>query len=63
LRTEHVLSALEETVPLARTMEEHIQRLRGWSDGRARNASVPSGARAGRLPSLKTISSPAGPSC
>jgi SpoVK/Ycf46/Vps4 family AAA+-type ATPase len=41
LTTAHVLSALGETVPLARTMDEHISRLRGWADGRARNASVP----------------------
>jgi MoxR-like ATPase len=41
LATAHVLSALGETVPLARTMDEHIGRLRTWADGRARNASVP----------------------
>jgi hypothetical protein len=41
LNTAHVLSALGETVPLARTMDEHIGRLRAWADGRARNASVP----------------------
>jgi len=41
LTTAHVLSGLGETVPLARTMDEHISRLRGWADGRARNASVP----------------------
>jgi len=41
LTTGHVLSALGETVPLARTMDEHISRLRAWADGRARNASVP----------------------
>jgi SpoVK/Ycf46/Vps4 family AAA+-type ATPase len=41
LATAHVLSALGETVPLARTMDEHISRLRAWADGRARNASVP----------------------
>jgi len=41
LTTEHVLSALGETVPLARTMDEQIGRLRQWADGRARNASVP----------------------
>jgi SpoVK/Ycf46/Vps4 family AAA+-type ATPase len=41
LATTHVLSALGETVPLARTMDEHISRLRAWADGRARNASVP----------------------
>jgi SpoVK/Ycf46/Vps4 family AAA+-type ATPase len=41
LATAHVLSALGETVPLARTMDEQINRLRSWADGRARNASVP----------------------
>jgi len=45
LQTAHVLSVLAETVPLARTMDEHIGRLRTWADGRARNASVPRGAR------------------
>jgi ATP-dependent Zn protease len=38
--TEHVLTALGETVPLARTMDEQINRLRSWAEGRARNASV-----------------------
>jgi SpoVK/Ycf46/Vps4 family AAA+-type ATPase len=41
LATEHVLAALKETVPLAKTMDEQINRLRSWADGRARNASVP----------------------
>ena len=41
LATEHVLAALKETVPLAKTMEEQINRLRHWAEGRARNASVP----------------------
>jgi MoxR-like ATPase len=41
LTTDHVLSALGETVPLARTMDEQIGSLRAWADGRARNASVP----------------------
>ena len=45
LQSRHVLEALTETVPLARTMEEQIQRLRSWADGRARNASVPRGLR------------------
>lgn len=40
LATRHVLSALNQTVPLARTMEEQITRLRAWAEGRARNASV-----------------------
>ena len=41
LATGHVLAALKETVPLAKTMEEQINRLRHWAEGRARNASVP----------------------
>ncbi|HWN97501.1 MAG TPA: AAA family ATPase [Methylomirabilota bacterium] len=41
LSTEHVLAALKETVPLAKTMDEQINRLRTWAEGRARNASVP----------------------
>jgi hypothetical protein len=40
ITTEHVLIALEQTVPLARTMDEQINRLRSWAEGRARNASV-----------------------
>jgi hypothetical protein len=35
-----VLNALRQTVPLARTMDEPIGRLRSWAEGRARNASV-----------------------
>jgi ATP-dependent 26S proteasome regulatory subunit len=41
LTTDHVLTALSQTVPLAKTMDEQINRLRSWADGRARNASVP----------------------
>ncbi|HEU0039574.1 MAG TPA: AAA family ATPase, partial [Verrucomicrobiae bacterium] len=41
LTTQHVLTALAETVPLARTMDEQISHLRSWAEGRARNASVP----------------------
>jgi len=41
LATGHVLAALHQTVPLARTMDEQIGRLRAWAEGRARNASVP----------------------
>ena len=41
LHTGHVLAALRDTVPLARTMDEQISRLRHWADGRARNASAP----------------------
>lgn len=41
LATGHVLEALRQTVPLSRTMDEQISRLRAWAEGRARNASVP----------------------
>jgi len=41
LATAHVLAALSQTVPLARTMDEQISRLRSWAEGRARNASIP----------------------
>lgn len=41
LSTEHILHALRETVPLSKTMDEQINRLRRWATGRARNASVP----------------------
>ncbi len=44
LNTGHVLSAVQATVPLSRTMDEHINHLRSWVEGRARNASVPNGA-------------------
>jgi len=40
ITTEHVLVALGQTVPLAKTMDEQINRLRSWAEGRARNASV-----------------------
>lgn len=40
LSTKHILRALESTVPLAATLDEQINALRSWADGRARNASV-----------------------
>src|SRR5438876_1348567 len=45
ITTDHVLTALAQTVPLARTMDEQIDRLRNWADGRARNASVARGPK------------------
>src|SRR5688572_19227342 len=39
LKTEHVLKALGETVPLSRTMETEIERLRAWAAGRTRPSS------------------------
>ena len=41
LSTEHLLEALRQTVPLAKTMDQQINALRAWAEGRARNASVP----------------------
>lgn len=41
LTTEHVLVSLQQTVPLARTLDQHIERLRTWAHGRARGASPP----------------------
>ena len=40
LTTAHVLEALAETVPLAKTMAEKIAAQRNWATGRARNASI-----------------------
>jgi ATP-dependent 26S proteasome regulatory subunit len=40
LATTHVLSSLNQTVPLAKTMAEKINSQRNWAVGRARNASV-----------------------
>lgn len=41
LTTENIKTSLSQTVPLAKTMDEQISRLRRWAEGRARNASVP----------------------
>jgi len=41
ITTESVMATLAQTVPLAKTMDEQISRLRSWAEGRARNASVP----------------------
>jgi hypothetical protein len=41
LATAHVVTALSQTVPLAKTMAEKIAAQRNWATGRARNASVP----------------------
>jgi SpoVK/Ycf46/Vps4 family AAA+-type ATPase len=40
LTTAHVLEALRQTVPLSKTMDEQLNRLRTWAEGRARHASV-----------------------
>ena len=39
LQTAHILDSLRQSVPLARTMDEQIGRLRSWAGGRARHAS------------------------
>ena len=41
ITTESILTTLSQTVPLAKTMDEQISRLRNWAEGRARNASIP----------------------
>jgi ATP-dependent 26S proteasome regulatory subunit len=41
LTTENIKTSLSQTVPLAKTMDEQISRLRRWAEGRARNASAP----------------------
>lgn len=41
LTSADVLAAIGQTVPLAKTMDEQISRLRNWAEGRARNASIP----------------------
>src|SRR6266446_3696169 len=51
LTTAHVVAALEQTVPLAKTMAEKITAQRHWANGRARNASLP------RLPGPATTNS------
>jgi SpoVK/Ycf46/Vps4 family AAA+-type ATPase len=40
LNNDHILQAIRSTVPLSRTMEEHLTRLRAWAEGRARPASA-----------------------
>lgn len=40
LTTAHVIEALSQTVPLAKTMSEKVSAQRAWAEGRARNASV-----------------------
>ena len=51
LSTAHVTKAIRETVPLSRTMEGELTRLRTWAEGRARMATpkesvpVPTGRR------------------
>jgi hypothetical protein len=42
LSTQFVLTTLDQTVPLAKTMAEKVAAQRDWAKGRARNASGPS---------------------
>jgi SpoVK/Ycf46/Vps4 family AAA+-type ATPase len=42
LNTEAILNSLSSTVPLSKTMEEDINKLRKWAKERARLASIPS---------------------
>ncbi|MBN2451758.1 MAG: AAA family ATPase [Lentisphaeria bacterium] len=44
LETRDLARAVQETVPLSRTMEEEIKELRSWCTTRARNASLPQAA-------------------
>jgi MoxR-like ATPase len=41
LSTADILNSISQTIPLAKTMDEQINRLRSWAEGRARNASIP----------------------
>ena len=41
LATATILESVRQTIPLAATMDEQIDRLRTWAGGRARNASIP----------------------
>lgn len=38
LTTEHILRAISQTIPLAKTMDDQVRRLREWAKGRARDA-------------------------
>jgi SpoVK/Ycf46/Vps4 family AAA+-type ATPase len=40
LSNDHILDAIQQTTPLAKTMDESINRLRSWAEGRARNAAI-----------------------
>lgn len=39
LSTDIVIKSISETVPLSKTMSEEVERIRNWSEGRARKAS------------------------
>src|SRR5712671_2107000 len=40
LTMDDILQTMSQTVPLSKTMDEHLNRLRSWAEGRARHASV-----------------------
>ncbi len=40
ITTEDILHGIQHTAPIAKTMDEHVNRLRAWANGRARSASV-----------------------
>jgi SpoVK/Ycf46/Vps4 family AAA+-type ATPase len=46
LATEHVLNALGQSVPMAKTMIEKVSAQRAWAEGRTRHASRPRAAKA-----------------
>ena len=54
LNTSHVQSVLAQTVPLARTMSEHLEELRHWATGRARVAGSTAGSATEQSGSGKT---------
>jgi hypothetical protein len=41
LTTDYLKQAIRATVPLSKTMDEELARLRSWAAGRARPASEP----------------------
>ncbi len=44
LTTDDIQQTMHQTVPLSKTMDEHLNRLRSWAEGRARHASIPRGS-------------------
>lgn len=56
---DHLVAALNETVPLSRTMRESITAARSWAAGRARNASGDSASRANQPPTPRGEREPA----
>jgi MoxR-like ATPase len=48
IRTEDLLTAAKTVTPLSKTAADKIEKLRTWADGRARRATTPENATAGR---------------